>query len=244
MRNFPGLAFISGTVFILILAGCGTKQTSDDPMVQLASLKEQKSAIDAKISDLEKQLEAKGLIQKKLHTVGLKEIAYAPFRHYIDLQGRVDASESVAATSKIPGALKKVYIENGDYVKSGQLMAEIEDAVLQKNMAELEGQLAVATDLYNRQKSLWDQNIGSEVQYIQAKNNKESLERSMATLKENMAMTKIYAPTSGTVDMVMIGRPLLSNPHWPYAAARKLGVEKPSWVLPAPYAHWLERYRN
>jgi 2,4-dienoyl-CoA reductase-like NADH-dependent reductase (Old Yellow Enzyme family) len=48
----------------------------------------------------------------------------------------------------------------------------------------------------------------------------------------------------GTVDMVMIGRPLLANPHWPYAAAQRLGVEKPSWILPAPYAHWLERYRN
>jgi 2,4-dienoyl-CoA reductase-like NADH-dependent reductase (Old Yellow Enzyme family) len=56
-------------------------------------------------------------------------------------------------------------------------------------------------------------------------------------LAENMV-------SSGTVDMVMIGRPLLSNPHWPYAAAQRLGVEKPSWVLPAPYAHWLERYRN
>ena len=56
-------------------------------------------------------------------------------------------------------------------------------------------------------------------------------------LAENMVST-------GIVDIVMIGRPLLSNPHWPYAAARELGVEKPSWVLPAPYAHWLERYRN
>jgi len=236
MRNFPGLAFISGTVLILILAGCGTKQTSDDPMVQLASLKEQKAAIDAKISDLEKQLEAKGLIQKKLHTVGLKEIAYAPFRHYIDLQGRVDASESVAATSKIPGALKKVYIENGDYVKSGQLMAEIEDAVLQKNMAELEGQLAVATDLYNRQKSLWDQNIGSEVQYIQAKNNKESLERSMATLKENMAMTKIYAPTSGTVDMVMLKQGQAISPGVPLCNILNLSELKIVGAVTEAYA--------
>jgi multidrug efflux pump subunit AcrA (membrane-fusion protein) len=84
-------------------------------------------------------------------------------------------------------------------VKKGQLIAELDDAVIQKSLAELEGQLAVATDLYNRQESLWKQNIGSEVQYIQAKNNKESLERSIATLKENWGTTKIYAPTSGTV---------------------------------------------
>ena len=116
----------------------------------------------------------------------------------------MDAHESVAVTSKIPGALKRVLIDNGDVVRRGQLLAEIEDAVLVKSRQEVEGQLAVATDLFNRQKSLWEQNIGSEVQYIQAKNNKESLERALETMQANWAMTKIYAPQSGTVDMVML----------------------------------------
>jgi RND family efflux transporter MFP subunit len=189
---------------IVFLAACGGKPTSDDPVAKMAELKAQKSAIEAQIADLQKQLESSGLVEKHLRTVALAEIKTAPFKHFIDLQGRVDADESVTATSKIPGALKRVYVDNGDYVRKGQLIAEIEDAVIQKSMAELEGQLAVAVDLYNRQKALWDQNIGSEVQYIQAKNNKESLERSISTLKENIAMTKIYAPTSGTVDMVML----------------------------------------
>jgi membrane fusion protein, multidrug efflux system len=204
MREFRSISYIAGTIFVLLLAACSSKNAPEDPIAQLAALKEQKTALDAQILTLEKQLEAKGLIAKKLHTVALKEISAAPFRHFIDLQGRVDASESVTATSKIPGALKKVYVDNGDYVKNGQLLAEIEDAVILKNLAEMEGHLAVAVDLYNRQKALWDQNIGSEVQYIQAKNNKESLERSIETLKENWAMTKIYAPTSGTIDMVML----------------------------------------
>jgi len=236
MRNFPGLSYVFGTILVLFLTACSSKQASDDPMVQLASLKEQKSALDAKISDLEKQLEAQGLIEKKLQTVGLKEIAVAPFRHYIDLQGRVDASESVAATSKIPGALKKVYIENGDFVKKGQLLAEIEDAVIQKNLAELEGQLAVVNDLYNRQKSLWDQNIGSEVQYIQAKNNKESLERSIETLKENWAMTKIYAPTSGTVDMVMLKQGQAISPGIPLCNILNLSELKIVGAVTEAYA--------
>lgn len=215
MKNFITIKNISAAVIVVTLMACGSKPNADDPMAQLASLKEQKTALDAQITELEKQLEAKGLIEKKFHSVELKEITESPFRHYIDLQGRVDASESVTATSKMPGALKRVYVDNGDYVKSGQLLAEIEDAVLQKNMAELEGQLVVVNDLYNRQKALWDQNIGSEVQYIQAKNNKESLERSMATLRENMAMTKIYAPTSGTVDMVMLKQGQAISPGVP-----------------------------
>ncbi len=204
MKKFSGLYYITGVLLVLIFTACGSKSGADDPLAQLTVLKEQKSAIDAQIAALEKQLLEQGLIEKKLRKIGLQELKTAPFKHFIDLQGRVDASESVAATSKIPGALKRVYVDNGDFVKKGQLLAEIEDAVLRKNLAEVEGQLAVATDLYNRQKSLWDQNIGSEVQYIQAKNNMESTERAIATLKENMAMTKIYAPTSGTVDMVML----------------------------------------
>jgi RND family efflux transporter MFP subunit len=136
--------------------------------------------------------------------VDLGEINTTLFRHYIDLQGKVYAEESVMATAKMPGALRKVYVKNGDNVRKGQLLAEIDDNVMMKSLAELDGQLATATDIFNRQKSLWDQKIGTEVAYIQAKNGKESLERSIATLKEQMAMTKIYAPTNGTVDFVML----------------------------------------
>ncbi len=192
--------------FLLIssLVACGGQSSRQDPVAQLASLKDQRAAIESQISTLEKDLEAKGLIEKRLRTIGITDIKPKTFRHFIDLQGRVDAEESVAATSKIPGTLKRVLIDNGDRVKAGQLIAELDDAVILSSLDELEGQLVVATDLFNRQKSLWEQNIGSEVQYIQAKNAKETLERSKATLKENWSNTKIYAPTSGTVDLVIL----------------------------------------
>ena len=215
MRKFHAITYIPGIFLVLAIVACGSKAGSEDPLAQLNTLKEQKATIDAQIATLEKQLLEQGLIAKNLHKVGLQELKSAPFKHFIDLQGRVDASESVAATTKIPGALKNVLVDNGDFVKAGQLLAVLEDAVLQKNLAELEGQLALTTDLYNRQKSLWDQNIGSEVQYIQAKNNKEATERAIATLKENMAMTRIYAPTSGTVDMVMLKQGQAISPGMP-----------------------------
>ena len=215
MKRFLVFNYMLIAIVAIVLEACSAKSTTEDPLAKLAELKEQKSALDAQIATLEQQLKAEGKIEEKFHTVGITELKPGPFSHYIDLQGRVDADESVAATSKIPGILKRVLVDNGDYVKSGQLIAEIDDAVLQKNMAELEGSLAVATDLYNRQKSLWDQNIGSEVQYIQAKNNMETLQRSMATLKENWAMTKIHAPTSGTVDMVMLKQGQAISPGVP-----------------------------
>lgn len=187
---------------IALLASCGSGP--NDPAAELAKLKDQKTQIEARISELEKQVNGGKPAERKIKTVALSEINTAPFRHYIDLQGKVDAHESVMATAKMPGALRRVLVKNGDYVQKGQLLAEVDDAVLVKSLAELEGQLATATDIYNRQKGLWDQKIGSEVAFIQAKNGKESLERSIATLKEQLGMYKIYAPQSGTVDMVML----------------------------------------
>jgi RND family efflux transporter MFP subunit len=181
-----------------ITACGGGKQ---DPAAELAKLKDDRAALDQRILELEKQVEKPAA---KIQNVTLSEVTTAPFRHYIDLQGKVDANESVMATAKMPGALKRVYVKNGDNVRQGQLLAEIDDNVMTKTIAELEGQLATATDIYNRQKGLWDQKIGTEVAFIQAKNGKESIERSIATVKEQWSMTKIYAPTSGTVDLVLL----------------------------------------
>jgi len=199
MTNKNLFAFV---LLLFVSAGitaCGGDKK--DPATELAALKDEKVKLEQKIADLEKLVEKPA---PKIRTVGLSEITIAPFRHFIDLQGKVDASESVMATAKMPGALRRVYVKNGDNVRKGQLLAEIDDNILQKSLAEIEGQLATATDIYNRQKGLWDQKIGTEVALIQARNGKESLERSIATLKEQLAMTKIYAPTSGSVDYVIL----------------------------------------
>ncbi|MFI5132415.1 MAG: biotin/lipoyl-binding protein, partial [Chitinophagales bacterium] len=161
MNKIPGLMLL---MIAILATSCKPKTTTEDPVAQLAALKEQKAALEAQITALQKDLISKGVIEKKLRTVGLTELKQAPFYHFVDLQGRVDADESVAATSKIPGSLKKIYVKNGDEVHQGQLLAQLEDAVIIATLNELKGQLEVATDLYNRQKSLWEQNIGSEVQ--------------------------------------------------------------------------------
>lgn len=195
------LIFISTTLLAAVLLNACGASTKNDPAAELDKLKAEKTKIEAQIAELEKQV---GKPAPRMRTVSLTEIKTSVFKHYVDLQGRVEATESVMATSKIPGALKKVYVQNGENVRQGQLLAELDDNVMLKGLAELQGQLATATDIYNRQKSLWDQKIGTEVAYIQAKNAKESLERSIATMKEQWAMTKIYAPTGGTADIVLL----------------------------------------
>jgi RND family efflux transporter MFP subunit len=196
-KNLYTLATLFLATAMITACGGGKK----DPAAELAKLKDQKVQLEQQIAELEKQVEKPA---PRVHVVSLSEVSIAPFKHFIDLQGRVDANESVMATSKMPGALRRVYVKNGDNVRQGQLLAEIDDNVMLKSLAELDGQLITATDIYNRQKGLWDQKIGTEVALIQAKNAKESLERSIATLKEQMSMTKIYAPTNGTVDLVLL----------------------------------------
>ncbi|HUR31341.1 MAG TPA: efflux RND transporter periplasmic adaptor subunit [Saprospiraceae bacterium] len=235
MKKLFNMKYVLCLLFFSLLGACKPSNT-EDPQAKLASLKEQKAKIEAEIASLENELIEKGVIEKKLHTVSLMAISVDTFQHFIDLQGRVDADESVAVTSRMPGALTRVYIDNGDVVRKGQLLAEIDGGVMLKSLAELEGQLKVADDLYKRQKALWDQNIGSEVQYIQAKNNKESAERSIATLKETWSQTRIYAPTSGTVDMVMLKQGQAIAPGIPLANIINLSKLKVKGEVTEAYA--------
>ncbi len=216
MMKTNQILFALFAIFIItLLSACGSSSTPEDPMAQLSALKDQRASLESQIQSLEADLEAQGILERKLRFVSLAEMKPVSFKHFIDLQGQVDADESVAATSKMPGVLKRIHIRNGDQVKRGQLLAELDDAVMRSSLAELDGQLAVATDLYLRQQSLWEQSIGSEVQYIQAKNNKESLERSISTLKENLSMTRILAPTSGVIDLVLLKQGQAISPGIP-----------------------------
>lgn len=204
--------FVFGMV-VVTLSACGGE--APDKAAQLAQLKEQRAKLDAEIAALEKEVGTAVGVSQRIKTISLSEITTGLFRHYIDLQGKVDADENVPVTTKIPGTLTRILVKNGDNVQKGQLLAQVDDGVMLKNLAELEHQLKTAEDIYNRQKSLWDQKIGTEVQYIQAKSQKESLENSIATLKENWGQTRIYAPISGTVDLVILKTGQAISPGMP-----------------------------
>ena len=213
MKNKHLLQILTFGLVAALLSACGSK--SLDKPAQLAALKDQKAKIEAEIAALEKELGSTNTAEKRVKTVGLTEVATGVFRHYIDLQGKIDAEENVPVTTKMPGTLTRIFVKNGDNVQKGQLLAQVDDGVMLKSLAELEGQLKTAEDIYNRQKTLWDQKIGTEVQFIQAKSQKENLERSITTLKENWGQTKIYAPISGTVDLVILKTGQAISPGMP-----------------------------
>ena len=172
-----------------------------DKKAQLEKLKQDRDKISAQISALELEIGGAGKDNKN-KSIAITPIEYQEFNHFVEVQGKVDGEENVMALSKVPGTITKVYVKEGDVVKKGQILAELDDKVLKQTMIELKTSLSFITDLYEKQKSLWEQKIGSEVQYLLAKNNKESLELKLKTLVEQMDMYKIEAPIDGTIEEV------------------------------------------
>ena len=234
MKNKNLLSIFSFALVAVLLSACGSQPV--DNASRLAALKDQKTKIEAEIAALEKETGNTAGNAQRIRTVGLSELKSSSFRHYIDLQGKVDAEENVPATSKLPGTLTRVLVKNGDVVKKGQLLAQLEDAVMLKQLAELENQLKTAEDIYNRQKSLWDQKIGTEVQLIQAQSQKEGLERSISTMKENWGQTRIYAPITGTVDLVILKAGQAISPGMPLCNIVNLGQLKVVGEVTEAYA--------
>jgi RND family efflux transporter MFP subunit len=193
--------FLTVIVFSL-LAAC----SSSDKKTKLEKLKQQQAEIKEEIRKLENEiaLEKGGTETGMVKDVQVMTIIPQMFRHFIEVQGRVDGDESVTVSSKIAGTVSKIFVKEGDEVKEGQPLAELENNVLLQSIEEIKTSLEFATNLYNKQKNLWEQEIGTEVQYLTAKNNKESLEKKLATLQEQADMSKIKSPINGIVDAVDI----------------------------------------
>lgn len=141
---------------------------------------------------------------EKIKMVGITAIAPQAFNNYIDIQGKVDADENVSVNAEMAGTVSKLNVQLGEEVGVGQVLAELDTKLIQQGIAELQGALDLANTMYDKQKNLWDQKIGTEVQYLSAKNQKESLEKKMATLQQQLDMSKIKSPIKGIVDAIDI----------------------------------------
>ena len=186
---------------MLLLAACGQ---GGDKKAELDKLIKERDALNEKIVKLQEELSLGQESNKKAVNVAVYEVTPVTFKHYIEVQGKVDGDENVAVSAKTAGVVVSVNVQEGQKVSRGQVLATLDAQVYYQTKKELEAQLAFATDIYNRQKNLWDQQIGSEIQYLTAKNNKESLENKMKTLDEQIAMTRITSPINGTVEEIPI----------------------------------------
>ena len=137
------------------------------------------------------------------------------FEHYIDVQGIVESDESVELFPEQSGTISKIYVNEGQKVKKGQTLIQIDDSLIKSKMAETQIELNLATTTFMRQKRLWDQNIGSEMQFLQAEAKKNGLEKKLSSLKVQARKLKVIAPFNGTVDEVFNKIGGLAAPMFP-----------------------------
>ena len=192
----------------ILLSACGGADSLDSKKASLEKLKAQQAEIADQIKTLEEEILTfgKGELEPstKVKFVSVTPIAVTTFNHYIDVQGRVDGDQNTTISARAMGPVVKILVKSGSQVKKGQVLAELDGEIVARQIADLKVNLAFVTDVFNKQRALWEKQVGSEVQYLSAKNNKESLEQKLATLYENLDMYKIKSPINGNVDEVFL----------------------------------------
>ena len=135
---------------------------------QLNTLNDQVKTLDSVIASIDKN--------ERLPLVTTFQVNTQKFEHYLELQGSVATKQNVLIYPEMAGTLQRVYVKEGDKVKKGQLLATIDDGGMTNQVAQLRTQAALAKTTFERQKRLWDQKIGSEIQFLQAKTNYEAFQ--------------------------------------------------------------------
>lgn len=182
-----------------LIASCGGSGSTNKEM-ELDQLLKQQAELNEKISALREEIKAGSGDNSSEKLVTVATFSPTLFRHYVEVQGRVDGDESVTISSRTQGTITNVMVEAGDKVSKGQVLATLDDIIIRQTRDEVETQYNFAKSVYEKQKNLWDQKIGSEIQYLTAKNNKEALEKRLAAINEQLDLTRIKSPVSGTVD--------------------------------------------
>lgn len=201
----------------VIVAACSTKPANDEQAKreQLEQYKKQMQELKQQIDLLETELKTSET--EKVVNVSVMEIEQKPFEHFIEVTGKVEAEYDLDVSPESAGVISEVYVTEGQTVQKGFVMARLNTDVLERNIDELKIQLDLASTTYTRQKNLWEQNIGSEMQLLQAKNNKESLEKRIKALESQISMSEVKAPVSGVVDVVYQKKGHIGSPQIPFA---------------------------
>lgn len=181
----------------------GLYSCSPDKKAQLSKLKDQQTALTEKIRLLESDIKSENpdtLNVDDFKFVGLTDLKASKFDHFIRVQGKLDGDQNAAVFAEAMGTVYTKYADVGQKVKKGQVLAQIDDRQYRSQLEGLESQYQFAVDMYEKQKRLWDQKIGSEVQYLQSKTSKESLDRQISSLQQQIEKFKIKSPIDGTIE--------------------------------------------
>ncbi|HAG15383.1 MAG TPA: efflux RND transporter periplasmic adaptor subunit [Bacteroidales bacterium] len=210
--------------FALIALMVSCSQNSDKK-AQLEKLKVDYEKLSLQIQQLESELNVKGEnIERKSIPVSVVDANECIFDHYIQVQGTVDGEQNIAVSPQMAGIVTAVYVKEGTAVKKGQLLAELDAQVMKESLEEVKTQLDLASNIFLKQSALWGKNIGSEIQYLQAKANKESLERRLNTLNEQLKLAQIKSPIDGMVESVPLRVGQMASPGLPTSTIRVINM--------------------
>jgi membrane fusion protein, multidrug efflux system len=208
---------VFAAVVTALLAGCSAKPADNNALKteQLQQYKKEFSELKLKIEALEKEL----ALENKNDEVRVQVAELMPelFERFIEISGRVEAEEDVQVSPESAGVIAEVLVKEGQRVAKGETMAVLNTEALRRAVDELKIQHDLATTTYNRQKNLWDQNIGSEMQLLQAKSAMEALQKRIESTEAQMNLSVIKSPVSGVVDAVYQKKGEIGSPQVPFA---------------------------
>lgn len=206
----------------LVLWSCGgDKEPSVENLIKNGSLQElrsKKQKLSEQQSEIKRQI---SLLESKINslddtkhaaivtTITLKDTI---FKHYTEIQGDVETNQNIVIYPQFSGILTQVYVKEGQKVSKGQVLAKIDDGGLASQVAQVQAQTALTKTTFERQARLWEQKIGSEMQYLQAKTNYEASKNASDQLRSQLGKTTIRAPFSGTIDQVITDQGSIVNP--------------------------------
>lgn len=209
---------ITTLAVLVLLASCGGKDESPEAKQKLLEQKQQELAqLEVEIRDIKAELQLNGdsTALPEGILVGVKVLAPETFEHYFEVNGTVEAIEIANVSAEQGGNITRIHVTEGQEVKKGQLLASLNTSMVNANIEELDNALVLARTTFERQSRLWDQNIGSEMQYLQAKNQVENLEKRKKTLEAQLGMSNIVAPFNGVVDRLHQKEGELAAPGMP-----------------------------
>lgn len=199
---------------VVLVVACGNSGDKDIKK-KITAQKTKIAKLEKKVAKLEKQLSDTNE-GHRLVPVVVKELKPETFNHYIIAYGNVEAENYANISPEgMGGIIRAIHVDEGQYVKKGTLLVSLNTDALDKNIEATESTLELVRSTYKKQKTLWDQNIGSEIQYLQAKANKESTEASLEALKAQKRMSQIFAPFDGYVNNVYMKKGELAVAGFP-----------------------------
>lgn len=207
-------------ILVLIITACASNEEElESKKAELSNLKDEKNSLTQKIEHLEQEilLLDQSFREREKKPAEVKILKPVPFSHYIEVHGEAYTDYNIAITPEVSGIIRTVHFKEGDWIKKGVSIMQLDDEVLLRNKDEIETDLAMARDVFQRQKNLWERNIGSELEFIRARHEVNRLENALNKVNTQLDQSKVLAPFNGYLDKLMLQEGEMASTAQPVA---------------------------